>query len=46
MMWPRLRNQRIADRIAAVDDLQFPAGGRQLLGHQHPHLSAEDIRLV
>jgi hypothetical protein len=26
--------------------LQFPAGGRQLLGNRHPHLSVDDIRLV
>jgi hypothetical protein len=46
MIWTMLRNHRAAHRIGAVDDLQFPASGRQRLGNQHPHLSGDDIRLV
>jgi hypothetical protein len=46
MLWTRLRNHRTIHRIAAVDDLQFPASGRQRLGNRHPQLSGDDIRLV
>jgi hypothetical protein len=46
MMWTTLRNHRIAQRIAAVDDSQFPASGRLRVGNQHPHLSGDDIHLV
>jgi uncharacterized membrane protein YgcG len=46
MMWTRLRDHRIADRVAVVDNLQFPASGRQLVGNQHAHLTGDDIRVV
>lgn len=46
MMWTTLRDHRTARRITAVDELQFPAGGRHFLANRHPHLSADDIRLV
>ncbi|MEV4659514.1 hypothetical protein [Micromonospora sp. NPDC049301] len=46
MIWTRLRNDRTPPRLRAVDDLQFPASGRQRLRDQYPHLSDDDIRLV
>jgi hypothetical protein len=46
MIWTRLTNRRSARRVAAVDDLRFPASGRQRLANQHHHLSDDDIRLV
>lgn len=46
MIWTRLGRHRSAHRIAAVDDLRFPASGRQRLVNQHDHLGGEDIALV
>ncbi|MFC4020124.1 hypothetical protein ACFOW4_19565 [Micromonospora sp. GCM10011542] len=46
MIWTRLRSDRTPARLRAVDDLQFPASGRQRLRNQYPHLSDDDIRLV
>ncbi|SCF10877.1 hypothetical protein GA0070607_5632 [Micromonospora coriariae] len=46
MIWTRLRSDSTPPRLRAVDDLQFPASGRQRLLNQHPHLSGDDIRLV
>jgi hypothetical protein len=46
MIWTTLRDRRAAHRIGTVDDLQFPASGRQRLGNRHPHLSGDGIRIV
>jgi hypothetical protein len=46
MFWSRLGNGRTAHRVATVDGLLFPAGGRQRLVTRHSHLSDEDIRLI
>jgi hypothetical protein len=46
MNWTRLRGRRSARRVAVVDDLRFPTGGRQRLLNQHGHLSGDDIHLV
>ncbi len=46
MMWTRLGHHRTSHRIAAVDDLTFPASTRHRLENQHPHLSDDDVRLV
>jgi hypothetical protein len=32
--------------MATVDEFQFPAGGRHLLGIQHPHLGTDDIVVI
>jgi hypothetical protein len=45
-MWARLGNHRTAHRIAAVDNLPFPASTRHRLENRHPHLSGDDIRMV
>ncbi|MFJ6150743.1 glycine-rich domain-containing protein [Micromonospora profundi] len=46
MIWSKLRSDRTSHRLRAVDDLQFPASGRQRLRNQFPHLSDDDIHLV
>lgn len=46
MNWTRFGERRSTHRIAAVDELRFPASGRQRLTNQHDHLSGDDVQLV